>query len=118
MRFISTEVPVYVSLGNHEAFPVDLYGGPAHDGWLYQNVSRMWSHWIDSNNEDEVEPHNVLGFGGYYSTVIRRGLRLVVLNVGLVDGDNWYFAWGNKTRDMGHQLLWLRSVLNEARKLK
>ena len=38
-----TDVPVFWSIGNHGAFPVNQYRGPPYDDWAYTAAAASWA---------------------------------------------------------------------------
>eukprot|EP01004_Peranema_trichophorum_P002955 NODE_1976_length_1730_cov_50.573740_g1685_i0.p1 GENE.NODE_1976_length_1730_cov_50.573740_g1685_i0~~NODE_1976_length_1730_cov_50.573740_g1685_i0.p1 ORF type:complete len:550 (+),score=86.65 NODE_1976_length_1730_cov_50.573740_g1685_i0:51-1700(+) len=70
----SIKNPTFPCLGNHEAFPVNQYRGPGYDSWLYNASASMWAQWLPQSALTELR------YGGYYSTIIHPGLRLIALN--------------------------------------
>jgi hypothetical protein len=112
--------PVFVSIGNHEMFPINQFNGPGVDSWLYTNVSALWTEWINNPYvvHDTVPPSSLLAFAGYYTTLIKPGLRLIVINTGFMQTDNWYLQWTSTARDIANQLSWLENVLQQALQLR
>ena len=57
-------------------------------------------------------------YNGYYTTLIRPGLRLISIHTGYVQPGNFYLTWNHDpTRDMASQLSWFKSTLESARAL-
>jgi len=104
-------IRIYECLGNHEGFPVDEFYDPGlGDEWLYGNQSMWWQHSIG-------EYAKTAEYGGFYTALIAPGLRLVSFNTGFYMQDNMWLQAQDKDRDMGGQLAWLTSVLDQARSL-
>lgn len=101
------KTPVFPALGNHESFPVDQFPTPPKNSWLMNPVARMWSYWLPSDALQTVQ------YGGYYTTLIRPGLRLISLNTQYCDINNFYLIL-NAT-DPTEQLAWLSGVLAKAK---
>lgn len=79
--------PVFVSLGNHDSAPADIYAAyslPEHLGqqmsWNYKHVSSLWEHegWISNQTAKEAQTH----YGGY-SVMTHYGLRIISLNTSM-----------------------------------
>jgi len=105
------DIPFYPCLGNHEAFPVNEFQGPEGDSWLYETLYKIWGRWLDD------AALVTLRYGGYYSTVVKPGLRLIALNTGYYQDDNLYLSLTGRTQDMGNQRAWLKDVLGQAEKM-
>jgi len=99
------DVPVFFSLGNHEAIPVNEFGGPEIDQWLYQPLSTMWSDYLS------VDALHTLGYGGYYQALLRPGVRVIALHTTMFSPDNAYLL--DDVLDYGHQLDWLNDTLRQ-----
>lgn len=105
-------VPIYECLGNHEGYPIDEFFDPGvGDEWLYGNQSNWWELSIGDSAKTAK-------YGGFYTALIARGLRLVSFNTGFYQADNMWLQVQGKNRDMGGQLSWLTSIFKQARVLK
>ncbi|XP_076823452.1 sphingomyelin phosphodiesterase-like [Clavelina lepadiformis] len=107
--------PVYAALGNHESAPVNSYPPssinhePGADiSWLYDTVYDSWSNWIPENDLATVKQ------GGFYSTLIRPGLRVVSLNSNFCSDDSWWLIVGDNSVDPQDQLAWFAKVMQKA----
>jgi len=114
------DIPIFMSLGNHEALPVNDYGGPSIDAWFNEPVAEWLSPWIDTaySMQDAQRPSAVLAKSGYYTSLIRPGLRLVVVNSGYTAHDNFYLTftqWDAPYIDMAAQYQWLNETLYTAK---
>ena len=70
--------PIYPVLGNHEMSPVNQYeGNGTHDKWLYETTATLWSDWL---SEEELK---MVRWGGFYTTTVKGGHRLIVLNTNI-----------------------------------
>jgi len=100
------EVPVLLCLGNHEGFPVnsfptgDLVDSVVSGDWLYGGLAV--EPWAD-NLEEEAR----VSFreNGFYSTLVRPGLRIIALNNNFCVGMNFFLMLDFS--DPGDQLSWL-----------
>ena len=84
-------IPVFFSLGNHEGLPVDNFGGPPVDDWFNGPTAQWLADWIDTTHSvqyDSQRPSAIMAASGYYSSLIRPGLRLVSINTGFVTEGN------------------------------
>ncbi|XP_012939408.1 acid sphingomyelinase-like phosphodiesterase 3a [Aplysia californica] len=98
-------VPVYPSLGNHDFYPHDQ--AEAKTDRMYKSMAAMWAGWIK-------DPEQIDNFrkGGYYTSLVRPGLRLLGLNTIL------YFFPNPLTKNMTDptgQFEWMERVLTSAR---
>ncbi|PAA76951.1 hypothetical protein BOX15_Mlig024602g3 [Macrostomum lignano] len=104
-------VPLVVAMGNHESVPVNSFppryivGNDSMD-WLYTKVWQLLSPWIPADQKA-----NVLR-GGYYTQLLRPGLRVVSLNMNYGGDLNWWLL-GNLT-DPDGQYQWFIDVLQRA----
>ena len=76
--FLSTNLPnltIYPTLGNHEAFPDNLYYPPTYANFTAA-IADFWNRWV-AFPEDASE---TIRAGGYYSVLIQPGLRLLSIN--------------------------------------
>lgn len=100
-------IKIFPTLGNHEMAPVDSFSPSsmlsiARDDspeWLYKKLDSFWSHWLPS---DTV---NTITKDGFYSTNVRKGLKVVSLNTNFCHTRN-FWLYINST-DPGNQLQWL-----------
>jgi len=101
------DIPVFSTIGNHEAFPVNQFQGPHFDSWLYDAMSMAWAPYLP---EDSI---NTMRYAGYYQARARPGLRVISLNTNFYTDDNfWLFE--NRT-DFSSQFPWLKDVLRQAK---
>merc|ERR1711936_72872 len=99
-------IPVYLTLGNHEGFPVNSFptstelGTVVSGDWLYNSVGDMaWA----SNLEEEAK--ETFKQNGFYSTLATPGLRIIGINNNFCVGLN-FFTFLDFS-DPGDQLSWL-----------
>jgi len=112
--------PFFCNLGNHEGFPINQFDGSPTDDWLYEPMSELIAQWVDNVfiQEDNILPSQTFNYGGFYTTLVRPGFRIISLHTGYMQGSNFYLvADGNDARDMTGQMGWLESILGQARAL-
>merc|ERR1719334_301542 len=114
------QIPVFLTLGNHEGLPVDNFNGPPTDDWFNEPVSEWVDQWVDTafSVNDSLKPSEVFASSGYYSSVIRPGFRLIAINPGYIADDNFYHKvthWKDPYVDMGGQYKWLNATLHRAK---
>ncbi|XP_031332158.1 sphingomyelin phosphodiesterase-like isoform X2 [Photinus pyralis] len=112
LRDTLKNVPVYPILGNHEPNPVDAFSpeivtkSTVSTQWLLNVVAEEWAYWLGPDAKTTIRK------GGYYSTVIRPGLRVIALNSNVCFTNNiWLFY---EEGDVFGQLQWLANTLLEA----
>ncbi|XP_055710731.1 sphingomyelin phosphodiesterase-like [Phlebotomus papatasi] len=73
-------IPTYPAIGNHEAHPTNVFA-PSHmdvpalsTQWLYDFLANEWSYWLPASALETVRR------GGYYTVLVRPGLRVIALN--------------------------------------
>eukprot|EP01126_Amoeba_proteus_P013841 TRINITY_DN15941_c0_g1_i1.p1 TRINITY_DN15941_c0_g1~~TRINITY_DN15941_c0_g1_i1.p1 ORF type:complete len:468 (-),score=79.69 TRINITY_DN15941_c0_g1_i1:78-1301(-) len=92
-------------LGNHAAAPVDEFGGPLKDYWLYGPVGDSWMKFLPR------EAIVSFKWGGYYTAVMEPGLRVIGLQTNYYDTLN---KWLDPTNpDIAGQFAWLEDVLSQ-----
>ncbi|XP_016324752.1 acid sphingomyelinase-like phosphodiesterase 3a [Sinocyclocheilus anshuiensis] len=104
IRQFFPQLPVYPALGNHNYWPQDQL--PTSANAIYDAVAKLWSPWL---NPEAVA---TLQKGGFYSLVIKPGLRLVSLNTNLYYSPNQVTV--NMTDPAG-QFQWLQGTLELSR---
>ncbi|RXN03407.1 acid sphingomyelinase-like phosphodiesterase 3a [Labeo rohita] len=104
IRQFFPQLPVYPALGNHDYWPQDQL--PTSANAIYDAVAKLWSPWL---NPEAVA---TLQKGGFYSLVIKPGLRLVSLNTNLYYSPNQVTV--NMTDPAG-QFQWLQETLELSR---
>ena len=76
--------------------------------WLYDTLSDdYWSQWINTESAK-----NTFKRGGYYSGLVNKGLKVIVLNDGISDKRSYWIA--HTSIDPDKQLKWLIEELNES----
>jgi len=106
IEYYFPNTPVFPCFGNHDAFPVDQFALPPLNAWLMDAVTKDWARWIPADSQETML------YGGYYTSLVRPGLRMVALNTMYCDGDN-FWLWLNNTDAC--QLVWLQGVLQSAK---
>ena len=116
------------ALGNHESFPVNMFpthtelGTAVSGDWLYSGIADLaWADWLQPEERDLFRWSDeammmvvmvvmmMLRRDGYYSTLARPGLRLVVLNTNFCHGENFFLFLDFS--DPADQLAWLAATL-------
>ncbi|KAF7690498.1 acid sphingomyelinase-like phosphodiesterase 3a [Silurus meridionalis] len=100
IRQFFPQLPVYPALGNHDYWPQDQL--PPNQDDIYQAAARIWSPWL------KKDALTTLRKGGFYSQLIKPGLRLVSLNT------NLYYSPNKVTVNMSDpagQYQWLQDTL-------
>lgn len=74
--------------------------------WLFNYTAKVWSDWLPNDTLHSIER------GGYYTSLIRPGLRLITLN----NNDCYVYNWWTfySTDSQVEQLQWLHDILLEA----
>jgi len=111
-------IKVYHAVGNHESAPVNSFPPPYVTGkdsisWLYSAMADTWintAKWLPENTRADLMQ------GGFYTTLIQPGLRVVSLNMNFCNSDNWWLQI-NETDPAG-ELQWLMKVLQKAEDMK
>ncbi|XP_015248479.1 PREDICTED: acid sphingomyelinase-like phosphodiesterase 3a [Cyprinodon variegatus] len=94
---------VYPAVGNHDYWPQDQM--PDSPNAIYKAAAALWKPWLDA------EALSTLSQGGFYSQLVKPGLRLVSLNTILYYGPDKVTS--NMTDPAG-QFEWLENVLQKA----
>ncbi|KAM4529388.1 cyclic GMP-AMP phosphodiesterase SMPDL3A [Fundulus diaphanus] len=94
---------VYPALGNHDYWPQDQM--PDSPNAIYKAAAALWKPWLDT------EALTTLSQGGFYSQLVKPGLRLVSLNTILYYGPDKITS--NMTDPAG-QFEWLEKTLEKA----
>ncbi|CAF1435418.1 unnamed protein product [Adineta ricciae] len=103
---------IYSTIGNHEAAPCNLFPTPNirsdNISWLYQSLADSWINTLGLPNTTR----ETILRGGFYTTIVRPGLRIISLNTNYYASDN-YWLFINAT-DPLNQLEWLIQWLQYA----
>lgn len=76
--------------------------------WLYEHVAQLWQGMLPAEALETVK------LGGYYTTLVRPGLRLIALNNNVCFTFNWWIVYSVKS--IQAQFQWLHDVLLAAEK--
>nr|CAB3266407.1 sphingomyelin phosphodiesterase-like [Phallusia mammillata] len=108
-------VPIYPAVGNHDSFPSNNFppskvrtSGKYSVTWFYKALAKAWAPWLGPEALKTVE------IGGFYTTLVRPGHRIVSLNTNFCYNENWWI-WLNQDDPSG-MLQWFVQVLTEAEK--
>ena len=104
------DIPVFSAVGNHEAAPVNQFGGPGIDSWLYESLVLDWAYYL---------PHDAqqtLNYGGYYAALVRPGLYVLSINTNIYTGDDYYTKY--EMIDVSNQLAWLNDTMAQIEQLQ
>jgi len=105
-------IPFYPTLGNHESNPVNIFAPPEVTDeqysiqWLYDEADRQWASWLPADVSSTIR------YGGYYTALIKPGLRIVSMNMNYCYTFNWWTLIG--AEDPASGLTWLSRVLQNA----
>lgn len=83
--------------------PKDVHDTSLSIQWLYDHVAELWSEFLPQNAIETVRT------GGYYTTLIRPGLRLIALNNNVCLTFNWWIMF--EVKSIQSQFQWLHDVL-------
>ena len=103
--------PIYPALGNHESYPVnsfppDYVTGYNQINWLYDTLAKSWSPWLTD------EAINTVKTSGFYTILVKPGLRLVSLNMNYCNNQNYWMLLNPE--DPNGELHWLVDTLYQA----
>ncbi|XP_053699315.1 sphingomyelin phosphodiesterase-like [Sabethes cyaneus] len=104
--------PVYNAIGNHEAHPTNVFAPPTvnrlefSSSWLYNYLADVWDHWLPRSTINTIHQ------GGFYTALVRPGLRMVVVNNQDCYNFNWWILWNPGY--LATQLQWLHDILLHA----
>ncbi|KAI7691032.1 Sphingomyelin phosphodiesterase [Sarcoptes scabiei] len=113
MKEVFADVKVFPALGNHEAHPINMF--PPREvwcksdfsiEWLYKAAAELWSPWLTEENKKTLRK------GGYYSTYIHPGWKVIVMNSNFGYTANFWRLYD--PIDPDQQLAWLIEELSEA----
>uniref|UniRef100_T1P974 Sphingomyelin phosphodiesterase n=1 Tax=Musca domestica TaxID=7370 RepID=T1P974_MUSDO len=113
MYEVFPDVPVYPTIGNHESHPLNMFSPDyvpeyVNTRKLYEVLYNIWSKYLPEDTKSTILK------GGYYTTLVKPGFRIIALNNNDCYTDNWWI-FHNGT-DMKSQLQWLHEVLLTAEK--
>jgi len=107
------DMKIYPALGNHEGAPVNSFPPsfvkePHSNLWLRNALADLWGKWLPAETKETILK------GGYYTTLVRKGLRIISINMNYCNNMNWWLLINNT--DPGGQLQWMIGVLEQAEK--
>ncbi|KAF2166977.1 hypothetical protein M409DRAFT_54735 [Zasmidium cellare ATCC 36951] len=107
-------MPVYGTLGNHEAVPCNSFPHQEIEDaissqWVYDIVSKKWRTWIGNNNARIADR-----YGAYSYLVPQTKLRVISINTNLFYAFNFWVFEKEMTFDPDNQFAWLVSELQAA----
>jgi sphingomyelin phosphodiesterase len=110
--FLAANLPnltIYPALGNHESFPDNFYYPPTYTNFTVF-MAGLWNYWV-ALPEDALE---TIRAGGYYSVLIRPGLRLLSINTDFGYQLNFYTLLNDQTAQYFEQHRWIARTLEAA----
>jgi len=107
------DIPVLPAIGNHEAFPVNMFPDPTipdeeSSSWLYSSMAKYFSHWLPE------EQQKTMALAGYFSYKIKDDLTIISVNSNFCNNLNLWLL--SSPRDPGSHLSWLVEELLLAEK--
>ncbi|AWP20405.1 putative acid sphingomyelinase-like phosphodiesterase 3a [Scophthalmus maximus] len=103
IRLHFPSLTVYPALGNHDYWPQDQM--PTSTNAVYKAAAQLWKPWLHK------EALLTLSQGGFYSQLVKPGLRVVSLNTILYYGPN---KVSSNMTDPAGQFEWLENTLEKA----
>ena len=103
------DIPILSAIGNHEAAPVNQFGGPGIDSWLYESLVLDWAYYLPDDAQQ------TLNYGGYYAALLRPGLYVLSINTNIYTSDDYYTKY--EMIDVSSQLAWLNDTLSQIEQL-
>jgi sphingomyelin phosphodiesterase len=102
---------VLSTIGNHDGYPIDQFDlSPGSDWYL-----GPWADIMSQSGINNTEALNSLRTFGYYSVLVRPGVRAIVLNTQYQDILNFYL-YKTSDKDPGQQLAFMKLTLQLAQK--
>ena len=95
-------------IGNHDTFPINQLDDNNISGWLYNSLGDIWSNWL---SDDSIKTFK---YGGFYTQLIKPGLRVITLNTNVYSKENWWQSLYYHS-DFIHQFAWFKDVLEQSR---
>nr|XP_055629854.1 sphingomyelin phosphodiesterase-like [Toxorhynchites rutilus septentrionalis] len=103
---------IFNVLGNHDITPVNAFA-PSYinqtdlsSSWLYELAADLWADWLSPATRQTILS------GGYYTSLVRPGFRVIGLNNNDVNTFNWWLL--HDPTYPKHQLQWLHDTLLQA----
>ncbi|KAK5650976.1 hypothetical protein RI129_002005 [Pyrocoelia pectoralis] len=112
IRTTLKNIPIYPILGNHEPHPADAFSPESvkkkdvSTQWLFNAVAEEWDYWLDNDAKATIRK------GGYYTVLVRPGLRIIGLNSNVCFTNNIWLLY--EEEDPFNQLQWLANTLLKA----
>lgn len=108
LKSIFSGIPVFPVLGNHEAHPVNVFAPSSvalrfSPQWLYDYFADEWKTWLPESALETVR------LGGYYTVLVRPGLRIITINNNECQTMNWWIFY--EPAFPRAQLQWLHDTL-------
>jgi len=108
LNYYFQHINVYPCLGNHDTWPLDQLAAPSkYSNFLMDFIKKEWAHWLDEN------ALKTASYSGYYTMLLNKKLRLVVINSLYYDSHNILI---DQNKDNGEQFKWLNNTLQSAKK--
>lgn len=111
MRALFPNIPIYPVLGNHEPHPVNVIAPKSmvrkefSSAPLYEFLATTWS-WLPTSARKSISS------GGYYTAVVRPGLRVIALNNNACIQFNFWILLDSSF--LTEELQWLHDTLLDA----
>lgn len=105
------EMPVFVSTGNHEFYPVNVESFKVDNQPILELLAEHWKDWIDDDTMEQFKKY------GYYHLKLKdlnedfENVRVITLNTQSANDLNWSLL--TTLNDPGNQLKWLEEQLKE-----
>ena len=112
----SLGIPVYGTIGNHEASPTNAFPtlkeGNSVEQWVYNIISADWTQWIGA-----MAANRELSFGAYSVQYPKGNLRVISINTNFYYVQNYWMYEDPMELDPSFQLAWLVTELTAAESL-
>ncbi|CAG0884083.1 unnamed protein product [Darwinula stevensoni] len=114
MKEYFPSTPIFPVVGNHEAWPVNIYTPefvPEEEfsaDWLYNALWANWMDWLPGDQAANVQ------HGAYYSVAALPGLRIITINNMFCYALNWFLWMDLNIPDPDNHLQWLINELQAA----
>lgn len=86
--------------------PPEVTDTDYNTNWLYNDADLQWSKWLPADASSTIR------YGGYYTALVRPGLRIVSMNMNYCYTLNWWTLY--KSQDPASGLSWLVKILLNA----
>lgn len=109
------DTPVFPAIGNHESFPVNMFPADDEDmiptrydpSWLYNAMADIYSIWLPNQEQQKT-----LKDSGYYTILLRPGLRVISVNTNFCNNFNFWLLLN--FNDPHRHLHWVYRQLHKA----